>query len=274
VPRCWPENSTLASWVHSQRQKKRLGSLKEKCARRLEEIGFEWHPQTRLALERGGYVRHDTWERMFAAVARFKERYGHCRVPRGRPGNRRLASWVFVQRNKRRAGRLPAERIRRLDEIGFDWEITDLEKTGWKQCWARLMEFRKRFGHCHVPATWKEDRALGYWVTQLRYQRNKGLLSEARIRQLDEVGFVWDAQTQRRSAQNPRWLAWLARLEEFHRQHGHWLVPAGYTEFRSLRIWMDRQRLHYRLGKLSADRRQRLEQIGFPLKSGRDQATP
>ena len=32
-----------------------------------------------------------------------------------------LRSWVFKQRNQRNAGKLSAERIKRLDDIGFDW---------------------------------------------------------------------------------------------------------------------------------------------------------
>jgi hypothetical protein len=264
VPRCWAENPTLASWVHSQRQHKNHGELSAERIRRLEAIGFEWQPQTRLEMERGAYARHETWERMFTALVRFKERHGHCRVPRGRPGN-----WVFVQRHRRRAGGLLAERIRRLDEIGFTWELTDLSKPGWQRCWERLMEFRKRFGHCHVPATWAEDRALGFWAVQLRYYRKRGRLSEERIRQLDDVGFVWEPQALRSSEQNPRWLARLAELEAFHQQHGHWRVPVGLAEFRPLRIWVDNQRISYRHGDLSVGRIQRLEQIGFPFKTER-----
>ena len=41
---------------------------------------------------------------------------------RGGPAARELALWVQLQREFRRRHLLPAEAIRRLDAIGFDWD--------------------------------------------------------------------------------------------------------------------------------------------------------
>jgi hypothetical protein len=76
--------------------------------RQLEEIGFVWDP-----LE-------DAWEEGFAGLMIFKAREGHCRVPRGKiEGTFKLGSWVSYQRKL--ADSIPAERRKRLDEIGFVW---------------------------------------------------------------------------------------------------------------------------------------------------------
>ena len=49
---------------------------------------------------------------------------------RGGPAARELALWVQLQREFRRRHLLPAEAIRRLDAVGFDWDPqVDTEDT-------------------------------------------------------------------------------------------------------------------------------------------------
>jgi hypothetical protein len=163
---------------------------------------------------------------------------------------------------------MPADLFRRLDAIGFAWEATGFANQGWLKYWARLMGFRRRFGHCHVPVTWREDKALGCWVASQRALRKKGLLTEETVRRLDEVGFVWDTGPKRRERWDGLWSAKFAELVAFHRAHGHWDVPYEQAEFRRLRSWTNHQRLYHRQGRLSADRIRQLEEIGFPWESG------
>ncbi len=269
VPRDWRENPRLGTWVHNQRMRKRCGEVGPERIRRLEAVGFDWSHDRDAARLQAVYARNDVWERMFGQLEKFQKRYGHCRVPRGRPGNRRLATWVFKQRQLQRRGELQPDRFRRLDAIGFAWEATGFANQRWLKYWARLMEFRRRFGHCHVPTTWSEDKALGYWVTSQRAMRKKGLLTEETVRRLDEVGFVWDAGPKRRERWESLWSAKFAELAAFHREQGHWDVPYERPEFRRLRSWMNHQRLCHRQGQLSADRVRQLEEIGFPWESSR-----
>ena len=273
VPRQWRENRRLGTWVHNQRVRKRRGEVGPERIRRLEAIGFEWFPRRESDRLRGAYARCEAWERMFRQLEKFQQQYGHCRVPRKRPGNQRLATWVFKQRQLQRRGQMPPDWFRRLDAIGFAWEATEFANQGWLKSWARLMEFRRRFGHCHVPATWREDKALGGWVATQRALRKKGLLTEETVRRLDEIGFVWDAGPKRRERWDSLWSAKFAELVAFHREHGHWDVPCEQPEFRRLRSWINHQRLYHRHGQLSADRVRQLEEIGFPWESCENKAT-
>jgi hypothetical protein len=45
--------------------------------------------------------------------------------------DRALSRWVAEQRRKKRQGLLSAERIEKLDQIGFNWKGEDLLKTAW-----------------------------------------------------------------------------------------------------------------------------------------------
>jgi hypothetical protein len=136
-----------------------------------------------------------------------------------------------------------------------------------------LREFRRRFGHSHVPAEWAENITLGRWVVKTRRLRNAGRLSVEKVRRLNEVGFVWDAIGKRQGEHDAVWSEWLAKLRAYHHTYGHWRVPTEQRRFHRLRVWMDNQRINYHRGWLSAERIRQLEKVKFPWVSDRG-ATP
>ena len=61
-----------------------------------------------------------------------------------------------------------------------------------------LLSYKARFGNCHVPTKYKENTALGRWVSTQRaeykkYQegQEKTSMNEDKIRRLEEIGFAW-----------------------------------------------------------------------------------
>ena len=128
----------------------------------------------------------DRWEKGFAALRKFHARKGHCCPPRCYvEGKCKLGQWVSVQRYLQ--DRLPAERKRRLDAIGFVW---DWIGHRWEQGFTALLKFKRREGHCHVPIFHCEGNyRLGWWVSTQR--RNRKILSRERKARLNKIGFVW-----------------------------------------------------------------------------------
>jgi len=107
VPFRWRENPELGRWVSRQRSRK--GKLSEERLARLEALGFEWDSITAK------------WEEMFQALVAFKKDKGHCRVPAKGSENSQLATWVGVQRQAFRGGKLSEVRVARLEALGFWW---------------------------------------------------------------------------------------------------------------------------------------------------------
>ena len=98
----------LGSWVIVQRYRKDDLSVERK--KRLDRIGFIWN------------WRDFAWERGFAALLKFKQREGHCRVHSlHREGDYKLGSWVAVQRRKK--NEMSTNRRARLNKIGFEWKV-------------------------------------------------------------------------------------------------------------------------------------------------------
>jgi hypothetical protein len=102
-------------------------------------------------------------------------------------GNFKLGQWVSTQRYHE--NRIPEERKRRLNAIGFVWDWIDYR---WEQGFTALLKFKRREGHCRVPIFHREgDHTLGWWVSTQRRNRNE--LSAERKARLNEIGFVWTA---------------------------------------------------------------------------------
>ena len=61
-----------------------------------------------------------------------------------------------------------------------------------------LLQYRERFGNSHVPTKYKDNTALGRWVSTQRaeykkYQEGnaKTFMTDEKIRRLESIGFAW-----------------------------------------------------------------------------------
>jgi len=109
VPADWPD---LGWWVQWQRKSRKAHHLDRERIKRLDKLGFVWS------------WRGDRWEAQFTALVAFRKANGHCRVSTVSKSDPSLGRWVRKMRTKRRQGKLSAERIRQLEAIGFDWEVS------------------------------------------------------------------------------------------------------------------------------------------------------
>ena len=253
----------LGAWLGHQRKGKRGYNLSSERVERLEGLGVSWDP-----LE-------DQWERNFALLEQYKEREGHCNVPRNHEeGGANLGKWLHRQRQDRRGkggGKLSSERIKRLDKLGVIWELFDkalgISWDPWHDQWERnfalLEQFKEREGHCNVPHLHEEDGInLGRWLSRLRQIRKgnrDGNLSCERIERLESLGMIWESL-------EDQWERNFALLEQFNEREGHCNVPQRHEESGiKLGIWLNtlRQvRKGNKDGNLSPEQIGRLENIG------------
>ena len=177
VPKRWPENRQLGTWVGAQRALYKRGKVAPERTRRLEEIGFIWD------------TLETAWEEMFTALIAYKDAHGDCNVPNRWPENRQLGTWVSKQRAFYKRGKVAPERTRRLEEIGFIWDTLE---TAWEEMFTALIAYKDAHnGDCNVPRNWPQNLKLGPWVHTQRSRYNRGKLSPERTRRLEEVGFLW-----------------------------------------------------------------------------------
>jgi helicase associated protein len=111
VPRLHKENGfPLGLWVGRQRQSKDQETLPEARRQQLDELGFVWHPHKA------------DWEEGLRHLITYKEREGHCSVPRAHKENGfSLGQWVTKQRKNKDA--LSVDRRQALEKLGFVWNV-------------------------------------------------------------------------------------------------------------------------------------------------------
>jgi ribosomal protein L7Ae-like RNA K-turn-binding protein len=165
----------LGRWVNAQRQLKTKEKIDPDNEKRLEEIGFEWGLK---------------WKEMYALLKQFNKREGHCMVPVSHTEDEvNLGKWVSKQRYVKMKETLDPVRQKRLEKIGFEWEV---RSATWDEMHALLQQFKKREGHCNVPQSHKEEGAnLGKWACRQRQLKRKEKLEPDRQKRLEEMGIEW-----------------------------------------------------------------------------------
>ena len=202
--------------------------------------------RTRLALD----AYDSRWEKGFFALAKFRARTGHCRVPvKHFEGRFELGRWVALQRMAK--DKMLSGYRARLNAIGFTW---DLHQYAWEEGFAALTKFNVREGHCRVPRYYLEgEYKLGQWVSVQRLSRND--LSNERQKRLDAIGFVWDGRKH-------YWENGFTALTEFKAREGHCRVPSSHIENSfKLGLWVATKRRSRE--KLAPKQRAQLNKIGF-----------
>ncbi|MDQ3843055.1 MAG: Helicase associated domain protein [Bacteroidota bacterium] len=167
------ENGVLNCWCSYLRKRYKMGKLTEEQIEKLNAIGFEWD------------FLEARWEENFALLLAYKEKYGHCRVPKTKPETYALYVWCNNVRSDYKSGTLSAERIKKLESVGFMWNITD---ALWHERYENLRE--------HVNKhTWegiyRKNLLLAGWVSKQRKSYKQGKLAEEKIMLLNMLGIEW-----------------------------------------------------------------------------------
>jgi hypothetical protein len=211
--------------------------------------------------------RQTNWENNLSLLKRFKEREGHCNVPRShREDGAPLGRWVATQRYTKS---LDSDRIQSLEEVGLLWNGFQSNQQRyfikWEEHLALLEKFLIREGHCNAPASHKEEGFnLGSWVVTQRILHKKGKLHPDRQKRLEEIGFVIQPRSLR------TWQESFLILETYKTREGDCKVPFKHKEDgANLGAWVATQRSVHKKGKLDPQRQLSLEEIGFVLEMQR-----
>lgn len=228
----------LGIWISHQR--KRKDSLLNDRLIRLNDLGFVWD------------LFNEQWEEGFTHLIKFKELNGHFNVPRKYNSNGyNLGVWVGRQRNAKDS--LSVDRLKRLTDVCFVWDIAD---SVWEEGYNHLVKYKEQKGHCNVPQRYiVSDFNLGAWLSSQRTRKEKNKISDDRINRLSGLGLVWEPH-------DANWEKSFSLLVKFKVIEGHCNVPQKYVaEGINLGAWSGRQR-HVK-DSLSNDRLNRLTDIGF-----------
>lgn len=210
-----------------------------------------------------------SWDLMLAEAKNYYREHGDLMVPARykTQSGLSLGSWLNVQRrifNGRADGFLTEEQIAQLDALGIVWD-SYLDCT-WERRYLEAKAYYEEHGNLLVPADYVTDTgaALGVWIMRMRRARatrRDGIMTEERVRKLDEIGMSWDVL-------NDQWERNYREAEAYYREHGNLLVPGRYVTPNGIKLgcWIAHLRTT-RSGKghgsLTEEQIGRLDEIGM-----------
>ena len=197
------------------------------------------------------------WERQFNVLKEYKDKHGECGIPYTDANS---GKFMALHRKLKADGvsdPLTLSRLAKLDEIGFEWDL-----TVWDKRLEELSKYTNEHGHTDVPIT--HPGGLGIWVINQKF--NLQDMPKERIDALDALGFIWNHNRKKRN--NKMWEQRYSELLEYVEKHKTPNVPttAGHSK---LSKWVGKQREEYKKfinkqsSQLDRHRIDKLNKIGF-----------
>ena len=254
----WDEDPYLGRWVGAQRVRKKKDALSSKQIARLDALGFVWNWQE--------LKRQDTWMKWYRELEEYTIANGNPHIPK-RHANTKLASWVWIQRQRRKGtykhngviDAMTTEQINLLDALGFHWDARSNKiAVYWSEGLEQLKIFRKQYGHCNLALVEECDDRLKLWVKNQIARNDQGKLDPEQKSQLDALGFSLFNKTKHNS-----WDVMHERLKQYHATNGDANVPHLWEEDPKLATWVSEQRKKRKKNLLSDNEVCLLDEIGF-----------
>lgn len=204
-----------------------------------------------------------TWDHYFSEASIYYAENGNLDIPRRykTPMGLSLGAWLQMQRQIRSGkctGSLTEQQIERLDSIGMRWD--SYNDLAWTRGLAAAEQYYAKHGDLLVPVGWVTDDGflLGSWVCNRRAEKAAGKLDDDKIEELENIGMVWDAFSE-------KWERGFAAAAQYYADHGNLIMPVTYTTKDGLRlgVWVRNQKQTYANGTLQQEKAARLEDIGI-----------
>ncbi len=177
-----------------------------------------------------------------------------------------LGNWIATQRKVRSGeqyGSLTEARIEKLDAIGMVWEKQ--RSLLWERNYTAAKTYAEKFGHLDVPNKYCDENGvkLGKWIAKLRIwhktREQKDLLTENRIKKLEEIGMVW-------SLREHQFEEKYNAARAYFQKHGNLIVPSSYYDENGIALgaWIRALREKYKAGdRLGSEQKTKLDKIGM-----------
>lgn len=238
----------LGKWCAGQRETFKEGKLLPERYEKLKKLRFAFNQI------------EQEWEDKFI---KYKYKISH-NLPLGKE----IVDWASYQRKSFASKTLPADKIKKLEAINFNFGIympVEKNKSALdSKPFIRIKEFYDKHGHINFPS--KTHKSLYKYLARLRMKKREGghidpLLNAA----LDNMGVVWDNL---RTVDGPKThitISWQKEVDDLHRAltKGLRLLPK-HIEF-CKKIYVSKYK-----ARLSLYRKKYLESINFSWELAKD----
>lgn len=235
------------------------------------------------------------WTAMLAELIEWKEENGGSMASltdedggskkRGskKPKISKLGRWVAEMRKEKKEGRLSKDKEDKLNEIGFEWgggeegETMDASKIATAEGESSTDNVADGEGEAKNQKKRRRNPSRNAKKLHNDFIEEAFFQGELTQEGGDTAKSRGDADGAKRKAKkrkvgDQQWEQKFEELVRFKAQYGHFRIPV--KEMPLLKYWAQNQKITYRKGKLSEERRVRLESVGFHWGKQRKGDTP
>ncbi|MFI5219590.1 MAG: Helicase associated domain protein [Bacteroidia bacterium] len=235
-----PTGGSLALCLAYFKGRYKRNQLTNEQLQRLDAIRLDYTTGDDTEAKREKYIKQ---------IEAFIQEYGHAEIARKYKKYADLNTWLIHQRTAYKKGKLPTEFSDRLIKLGVILTQSPFDKS-WEEKYEKLKKHIEVYGTFNLP----KELKLGQWMVVQRQHFKKGTLSPGKKEKLDVIGFQWNVL-------DAFWEEQFAALAAFKKEHGHFKIPT--KKMKRLSDWCGHIRDAYKKGKLSPERIQRIESLGF-----------
>ena len=233
----------LGLWIYTQRRVREgavKGNISEEQIKRLDEIGMEWT-----------VIKNDRFDEYVEAFIQYKKKMGTCKIPSDYVNEDGLlmGHWAYRMKRNYREGKLPEEKYRKLDELGFLWN--DYNGQWYKQ-YEKAKAFYEEYGHLSVSAKYTKEHGgtLSQWLNNQKKEYMKedhGKLDDEQTALLESLNI------ELRNRKDVLFMKGLAALKKYADEYGDTLVPRDYVSKEGYHLgnWVRHIKDKYKYGKLT-----------------------
>ena len=270
----------LGVWITTQKTNYNKSILSEDRIEKLEEIGMIFEK-----------VNDNTWNMMYKLAKKYYEHYGNLKISRSfktvngyetDEKGYKLGIWISYQSVKYKNGTLSEDRIKKLKEIDMIFGIG--RQDAWNMMYELAKKYYEHYGDLKIPNKFKtlngyevdkKGYKLGIWINTQRTNYNKSILSEDKIKKLEEIGMIFE------NAYEAFWNKMYELAKKYYEHYGDLKIPNKFKTLNgyevdekgySLGFWISNQRVKYKNGTLSEDRIKKLKEIGMIFGIGKQDA--
>ena len=258
----------LGSWIGTQRNAKKLGTLSKARENMLLAIGmifdvFDVKWQEMYSLAKTYYEHHDNLN----VPNRFKTINGYEYDEKGIA----LGSWIGTQRLAKKNGTLSQEREEKLLAIGMIFNTLDVK---WQEMYSLAKTYYEHHDNLNVPNRFKtingyeydeKGIALGSWIGTQRLAKKNGTLSQEREEKLLAIGMIFNTL-------DIQWQEMYDLAQKYYEHYDNLNVPRNFKTTNgyeydeqglNLGSWIHTQKTSKKQGTLSQGREEKLLAIGM-----------
>lgn len=253
----------LGEWIVTQRSTAKEGRISQDRIDKLNSIGMIWSVKK-------------SFKESFKLATNYYKKFGNLRIPAnfktedGISYNEYgygLGNWLTNMRSKKKKGLLGKKEIDLLEGIGIEWSIL----KSFKESYALAVLYYEEHGNLDMSTTYvtEDGYNLGGWLRNQKDRYARGELGEEEIKLLEKLNVRWK---EKKISKSLSWDDNYKLLENYYNEYGNTDVKRTFSTFDgisydedgyNLGMWVSRQRVKFKSGKLSLERINKLNLLKF-----------